>query len=64
MMEERACRICRIIVKHTDTCPVCGSKDLTDKIGGYIIILNSEKSEVAKKMGLKMNSVYALDIKN
>ena len=63
MAEEKACRNCRLVVRHTDTCPLCGSKDLTDKAGGYIIILNSEKSAVAKKMGLKMNSVYALDIK-
>lgn len=52
-----------MVVRHTDTCPLCGSKELTSKIGGYIIVLNAEKSAVAKKMGLKVNSVYALDIK-
>ncbi|HUC39177.1 MAG TPA: transcription elongation factor subunit Spt4 [Candidatus Acidoferrum sp.] len=62
-MEEKACKNCRLVVKHTDTCPLCGSKDLTDKIGGYVIVLNSEKSTIAKKLSLKMNSVYALDIK-
>ncbi len=63
-MEEKACRVCRIVVKYTDTCPICGSKDLTDKMGGYIIILNAEQSAIAKKMNFKMNSVYALDIKS
>lgn len=64
MAEEKACRNCRLVVRHTDTCPLCGSKDLTDKMGGYIIILNAEKSAVAKKMNLKMNSTYALDIRS
>ena len=63
-MEEKACRNCRLVVKHTDTCPVCGSKDLTDKWGGYIIVLNAEKSAVANKLGFKVNSVYALNIKS
>lgn len=63
-MEEKACRKCRIVVRHTDTCPICGSKDLTDKLGGYIIILDAEHSAIAKKMDLKMNSIYALDVKS
>jgi RNA polymerase subunit RPABC4/transcription elongation factor Spt4 len=63
-MEEKACKNCRLIVKHTDTCPICGSKDLTSKWGGYIIILNVEKSAVAKALGFKVNSTYALNIKS
>ena len=62
-MEERACKNCRLLISHGDVCPVCGSKDLTTKWSGYAIILNVEKSEIAKRMGLRVNSTYAINIK-
>lgn len=62
-MEEKACKECRLIISHGDTCPICGSKDLTNKWSGYMIILNAEKSQIAQKFSLKMNSTYAINIK-
>jgi DNA-directed RNA polymerase subunit E" len=63
-MEEKACKNCRFIMKsHSDVCPLCGSNDLTTKWNGYIIVLNAEKSEIAKKLGLKVASTFALNIK-
>jgi DNA-directed RNA polymerase subunit E" len=61
-MEEKACRNCRLIISHGDTCPVCNLKDLTNKWSGYIIMLNSEKSSIAKAMGIKVNSTYAINV--
>jgi DNA-directed RNA polymerase subunit E" len=61
-MEDRACRSCRLIISHGDTCPICGSKDLTDRWSGYIVMLNMEKSSIAKILGIKMNSTYAINI--
>ena len=52
-----------MIISHGDTCPICGSKDLTTKWGGSVIILNAEKSDIAKKTGIKINSTYAINIK-
>ncbi len=48
---------------HGDVCPLCGSNELTTKWNGYIIVLNVEKSEIAKKLGLKVASTFALNIK-
>ncbi len=62
-MEQKACKQCRFILSHGDTCPLCGSTDLTTKWNGYIIVLNVEKSQIAKKLGLKTESTYALNIK-
>lgn len=62
-MEEKACKNCRLIISHGDTCPVCGSKELTTKWSGYAIILNADKSAIAKKFGVKVNSTYAINIK-
>jgi DNA-directed RNA polymerase subunit E" len=62
-MEDKVCKNCRIIISHGDRCPICDSADLTTKWSGYVIVLNVEKSEVAKRLGLKLNSTFALNIK-
>ncbi|MGA3020937.1 MAG: transcription elongation factor subunit Spt4 [Candidatus Micrarchaeales archaeon] len=61
-MVEKACRNCRLIMSQGDTCPICGQSSLTSKWSGYIVVLNVEKSEIAKKLGLKINGSYALHL--
>lgn len=61
-MSESACRNCKLIIAQGNTCPLCGSTNLTTKWSGHIIILNVEKSSVAKKLGIKSNGAYALNI--
>jgi DNA-directed RNA polymerase subunit E" len=62
-MEEMVCKSCRIIISHGGKCPLCGSSDLTSRWNGYVIMLNVERSDIAKKLGLKVNSTFALNIK-
>ncbi|MEM0087004.1 MAG: transcription elongation factor subunit Spt4 [Candidatus Micrarchaeaceae archaeon] len=59
---EKACKNCRLIIAQGTVCPVCGSTDLTTKWHGYMMILNAEKSELAKKFGITINGTYALSI--
>lgn len=59
---EKACRTCRVIISQGEVCPLCGSSNLTTKWSGYVVILNAEKSELAKKLDLKVNGTYALNI--
>ncbi len=59
---EKACRICRVIIAQGEVCPICGASNLTTKWNGYVIVLDSEKSELAKRLGLKVNGTYALNI--
>ena len=61
-MVEKACRNCRLIISQGDTCPLCGQNKLTPKWTGYVVVLNVEKSEIAKKLGLKINGSYALHL--
>jgi DNA-directed RNA polymerase subunit E" len=61
-MDEKACRECRLIISHGDTCPICGSKSLANKWSGYVIVINSEKSQIAKMMNIKVNSTYAINV--
>jgi DNA-directed RNA polymerase subunit E" len=62
-MEGKVCRNCRIIISHGEKCPICGEGNLTAKWSGYVIVLNAEKSDIAKKLNLKVNSTFALSIK-
>ena len=64
MSDEKACKNCRMIISHGDRCPICDSTDLTNKWSGHVVVLNVEKSEIAKKLGLKVNSTFALNIKS
>lgn len=41
---------------------MCNTTDLTSKWTGYVAMLNVEKSEVAKRMGIKINGSYAISI--
>ena len=65
MKEEKTlkvCRKCRIFVKG-DVCPICGGSDFTTTWAGVAIILNPEKSEVAKRMGVQVPGKYALKVR-
>ncbi len=59
---EKACKNCRLIIAQGDVCPLCGSTALTTKWNGHVVILNAEKSEIAKRLGIKVNGTYALNI--
>jgi DNA-directed RNA polymerase subunit E" len=61
-MAELACRNDKLIIAQGNICPLCGASNLTSKWSGHIVILNVEKSEAAKKLGIKVNGSYALSI--
>ncbi|MGC8495943.1 MAG: transcription elongation factor subunit Spt4 [Candidatus Micrarchaeia archaeon] len=63
-MEEKACKHCKLIISHGSVCPICGSTELTTKWSGYIIMIDVDKSELAKKMEIKTNGTYALNIRS
>lgn len=61
MPKSKACKLCRTILEDGgDKCPSCGSKELTESFKGKAIILNPEKSEVAKKLNLKEKGTFAI----
>jgi len=59
MAKQKACKVCNRIFEG-DKCPQCGSKEFTDSFKGKAIILNPEKSEVAKKLNVKEKGTYAI----
>ncbi|MGC8568138.1 MAG: transcription elongation factor subunit Spt4 [Candidatus Micrarchaeia archaeon] len=62
MPEEKACRNCKFIIKNGNICPLCGSTDLTSKWSSYVVVLNADKSVLAHKLNIKINSTFALNV--
>ena len=61
-MVELACKRCKFINIDAEVCKNCGSTELTKEWYGYVIILNPEKSEIAKKLDIKTPGRYALKV--
>jgi DNA-directed RNA polymerase subunit E" len=58
---SRACKKCSLI-SDDDSCPRCG--EVTSKEWqGYVVIVDYEKSDIAKKMGITANGKYALRVR-
>ena len=58
----KACRNCKLIVEYTEKkCPNCGSTEFSEEYIGEIIIINSDKSEISKKIGIK-EGIWAIRI--
>ncbi|MDP7657611.1 MAG: transcription elongation factor subunit Spt4 [Nitrososphaerales archaeon] len=61
MVREYACRKCKSLASGK-LCPACNSTDLSKDWAGLIIILDPEKSEVAKSLGISKSGRYALRV--
>jgi len=61
-MVELACKRCKFINIDAEVCKNCGSTELTKEWYGYVIILNPDKSEIAKKLDIKTPGRYALKV--
>ena len=59
-MSEYACKKCKYITNEPTVCKICGSKEFTKEWFGYLVIVDPEKSEIAKKLGIKYAGKYAI----
>lgn len=59
MAKQKACKICNTIYEG-DKCPKCDSKESTEAYKGRIVMLNPEKSEIARKINIKDKGNFAL----
>lgn len=60
MAKQRACKVCNTIFEGTEKCPKCDSKEYTDAFKGRIVVLNPEKSEIAKNIDIKEKGNFAI----
>ncbi len=61
-MKEKACKNCRFI-SNGSVCPNCKSSNLSDDWTGLVIVLDAERSEIAKKMRVKSPGRYAVRVR-
>ena len=59
MPKQKACKICSTIYEG-EKCPKCESKESNENFKGRIVVLDSEKSEIAKKLDLKDKGNFAI----
>ncbi len=58
-----ACKQCRYIISTKEkVCPKCGG-ELSDKYSGMVIILDPQKSEIAKIVEVNAVGAYAVKVK-
>ncbi|HEA46585.1 MAG TPA: DNA-directed RNA polymerase subunit E'' [Candidatus Pacearchaeota archaeon] len=59
MPKQKACKICSTI-HEGEKCTNCDSKESTEIFKGRIVVLDPEKSEIAKKLDLKDKGNFAI----
>jgi DNA-directed RNA polymerase subunit E" len=58
-MKKKVCKKCMIFVEGTQ-CPVCKDNKFSTNWQGRINILDTNKSVIAKKIGIKVKGEYAI----
>ncbi|HDJ96844.1 MAG: DNA-binding protein [Thermoprotei archaeon] len=59
----KACIKCKMLVEpRIEVCPNCGSRVFSNEWTGLVIIMDVEKSLVAKKLNIKTPGMYALKV--
>jgi DNA-directed RNA polymerase subunit E" len=59
---RKVCKKCKIFVKGNE-CPICKGNQFSENWQGRLIILDSSKSEIAKKMEINVKGEYAIKIR-
>ncbi|MBS3073745.1 DNA-directed RNA polymerase, subunit E'' [Candidatus Pacearchaeota archaeon] len=57
----KSCKKCKALTNGS-TCPNCQSAQLVDNWKGRVVILNTEQSEIAKRLNVNKKGEYALKI--
>ncbi len=58
---QKACKQCNFI-SESDVCPRCGGQTSRDW-QGFLAVIDFEKSEIAREMGISENGKYALKVR-
>jgi DNA-directed RNA polymerase subunit E" len=62
-VKRKVCLKCKAILPiDAQKCPYCGSTQFTEDFEGILIIINPEKSEVAKVAGINKKGHFAVKI--
>lgn len=61
MGKKKACKYDKLLTEE-DQCPLCKGEKFVQNWKGRIFITNTEKSEIAKKVGITANGEYAIKV--
>ncbi len=60
----KACIKCKMLVPpDTKVCPNCGGRDFTTDWEGAVVIIDPEKSQVARTLGITKPGIYAIKVR-
>lgn len=59
---KKVCKGCKLFVTG-EVCPICKKNQFSTNWKGRIIILNPEKSGIAKKIGATIAGEYAIKVR-
>ncbi|MBI5880546.1 DNA-directed RNA polymerase subunit E'' [archaeon] len=59
MTKKKCCKKCKIFFEGTE-CPICKENKISTNWQGRVYIVDAEKSEIAKKIGVGIKGEYAL----
>ena len=62
MAVEKACKKCKRITTDKQ-CPICKGQELTPHWRGKVVIIDPEKSQIAKEIKAEYPGAYALKIR-
>lgn len=60
--QGHVCRDCHRVVDG-EACAVCGTANLSTDWAGYIVIIDPERSEIARRMNIRLPGRYALKVR-
>jgi DNA-directed RNA polymerase subunit E" len=61
-MKKKVCKSCKLFFEG-ETCPICKSSQFSTNWQGRIHILDAERSEIGKKIGIKVKGEYAIKVR-
>ena len=62
MTSEKVCKKCKIIATGK-VCPICKGQEFTTNWRGLVVIIDPEKSEIAKQLNIDIPGAYALKVR-
>lgn len=62
MTKKKVCKKCKLFVDGPE-CPACKGNQFSTVWQGRIYVVDSDKSDIAKKVGIKLKGEYAIKVK-
>ncbi|MFH1133321.1 MAG: transcription elongation factor subunit Spt4 [Nanoarchaeota archaeon] len=61
-MKKKVCKRCKLFYEGNE-CPSCKSNQSTTSWDGRLFILDPDKSEISKRIGIKVKGEYAIKVR-